>query len=82
MTAEKHTKPSPVFCAESSDPAVTLKNGQIRGEFATVRGTDRRVKQYLGVPYARPPVGPLRLAAPQSAEPWEGEKDCTHQPAM
>ncbi|XP_024138219.1 carboxylesterase 3 [Oryzias melastigma] len=71
-----------LLAAESSDPAVTLKNGQIRGEFATVRGTDRRVKQYLGVPYARPPVGPLRLAAPQSAEPWEGEKDCTHQPAM
>ncbi|RVE72128.1 hypothetical protein OJAV_G00058620 [Oryzias javanicus] len=71
-----------LLAAESSDPAVTLKNGRIRGDFATVRGTDRRVKQYLGVPYARPPVGPLRLAAPQSAEPWEGERDCTRQPAM
>uniref|UniRef100_A0A8C7ZF59 Carboxylesterase 2a n=1 Tax=Oryzias sinensis TaxID=183150 RepID=A0A8C7ZF59_9TELE len=71
-----------LLAAESSDPVVTLKNGQIRGEFTTVKGTDRRVKQYLGIPYARPPVGPLRLAAPQNAEPWEGEKNCTHQPAM
>uniref|UniRef100_A0A3P9IZB7 Carboxylic ester hydrolase n=1 Tax=Oryzias latipes TaxID=8090 RepID=A0A3P9IZB7_ORYLA len=71
-----------LLTAESSDPVVTLKNGQIRGEFTTVKGTDRRVRQYLGIPYARPPVGPLRLAAPQNAEPWEGEKNCTHQPAM
>ncbi|KAM6937431.1 carboxylesterase 3 [Xenentodon cancila] len=66
----------------SSDLVVLLKNGPIRGQYATVKGTKKRVKQYLGVPFAQPPVGPLRLAAPQSAEPWEDERDCTRQPPM
>lgn len=68
--------------AGSVDPVVSLKHGRIRGEYATVKGTEKRVKQYLGIPFARPPVGHLRLAAPQDAEPWEGERDGTHQPPM
>lgn len=68
--------------AGSTDPVVSLKNGRIRGEYVTVKGTDGRVKQYLGIPFALPPVGPLRLSAPQDAGPWEGEKDATHQPPM
>ncbi|XP_031723922.1 carboxylesterase 3 isoform X3 [Anarrhichthys ocellatus] len=68
--------------AGSVDPVVALKNGRIRGQYVTVKGTERRVKQYLGLPFSRPPVGPLRLAAPQDTEPWEGERDCTHQPPM
>ncbi|XP_038562562.1 carboxylesterase 3 isoform X2 [Micropterus salmoides] len=68
--------------AGSIDLVVSLKNGQIRGEYMTVKGTDKRVKQYLGIPFARPPVGPLRFAAPQETEPWEGDRDGTHQPPM
>ncbi|XP_072291452.1 carboxylesterase 3 [Eucyclogobius newberryi] len=68
--------------AGSTGPVLSLKNGRIRGELVTVRGSDRRVKQYLGIPFAQPPVGPLRLAAPQEAQPWDGERDCTTQPPM
>lgn len=68
--------------AGNVDPVVSLKNGQIRGEYVTVKDTEKAVKQFLGIPFARPPVGPLRLAAPQDAEPWEGERDGTHQPPM
>lgn len=68
--------------AGSVDPVVSLKDGRIRGGYITVKGTERRVKQYLGIPFARPPVGSLRLAAPQDTEPWEGERDGTHQPPM
>ncbi|XP_056242894.1 carboxylesterase 3 [Seriola aureovittata] len=68
--------------AGSIDLVVSLKNGRIRGEYVTVTGTERRVKQYLGIPFARPPVGPLRLTAPQDVEPWEGERDSTQQPPM
>uniref|UniRef100_A0A8D3E913 Carboxylic ester hydrolase n=1 Tax=Scophthalmus maximus TaxID=52904 RepID=A0A8D3E913_SCOMX len=68
--------------AGSDDLLVSLKDGHVRGDYVTVRGTERRVKQYLAIPFARPPVGPLRLAAPQDAEPWEGERDGTRQPPM
>uniref|UniRef100_UPI0037E92D00 carboxylesterase 3 n=1 Tax=Semicossyphus pulcher TaxID=241346 RepID=UPI0037E92D00 len=66
----------------SDNLVVSLKNGRIRGEYLTVKGTERRVKQYLAIPFAQPPVGPLRFAAPQDAQPWEGERDGTHQPPM
>lgn len=71
-----------VSSAGSIDPVVSLKDGRIRGEYVMVKGTKKRVKQYLAIPFARPPVGPLRLAAPQDTEPWEGERDGTHQPPM
>ena len=28
------------------------------------------MKQWLGLPFAAPPIGELRLKAPQPAEPW------------
>jgi para-nitrobenzyl esterase len=35
------------------------------------------VDEFLGIPYAAPPVGPLRFRAPQPREPWPGTLDCT-----
>lgn len=61
---------------------VSLKDGRIRGEYVEVKGNEKRVKQFLAIPFARPPVGPLRLAAPQQAEAWEGVRDGTRQPPM
>lgn len=63
-------------------PVVSLKHGRVRGAYVHVKGTEKRVKQYLSVPFARPPVGPLRLAAPVEPEPWEGERGGTRQPPM
>ncbi|HEX5142322.1 MAG TPA: carboxylesterase family protein [Mycobacterium sp.] len=37
----------------------------------------RRVVVWRGVPYAQQPVGPLRFRAPQSEQPWAGERDAT-----
>ncbi|GFG75810.1 carboxylesterase/lipase family protein [Mycobacterium botniense] len=34
------------------------------------------VNRWRSIPYARPPVGPLRFRAPQPAEPWPGVRDC------
>lgn len=31
--------------------------------------------EFLGIPYAKPPVGDLRWRAPENPEPWEGIRD-------
>jgi para-nitrobenzyl esterase len=33
------------------------------------------VSAYKGIPYAQPPVGPLRWRAPVAAEPWKGVRE-------
>ena len=34
------------------------------------------VHRWRSIPYAKPPVGPLRLRAPEPAEPWPGVRYC------
>ncbi|XP_030646661.1 carboxylesterase 3 isoform X2 [Chanos chanos] len=65
-----------------SGPVVTLKEGKIQGQYVKVKGLDRVVEQFLGIPYAQPPVGPLRLMPPKPLEAWEGVKDGTQLPNM
>ena len=42
----------------------------------TVRGRHRRgIELFAGIPYAEPPVGERRFAAPIPHEPWDGVRD-------
>lgn len=50
---------------------VTLATGALRGRNA------EGVEQFLGIPYAAPPLEALRLAAPAPPRPWPGERDAT-----
>ncbi|XP_041854159.1 uncharacterized protein ces2b [Melanotaenia boesemani] len=62
---------------------VHTKLGSLRGEYVRVKGKSSGVHAFLGVPFAKPPVGPsLRLTAPQPADAWEGVRDATKQPPM
>jgi para-nitrobenzyl esterase len=47
---------------------VTVSGGQLTG----VAGRDASVRVFKGIPYAAPPVGPLRWKAPEPASPWTG----------
>ena len=47
-----------------------IKNGVIEGNYDTKEG----LQVYLGVPFAKPPVGQLRWKAPQPLENWKGIK--------
>jgi para-nitrobenzyl esterase len=55
----------------SAAPVVIIADGALRG---TATGT---VDEFLGIPYAAPPVGPLRWRPPQLATRWSGERDAT-----
>ncbi|XP_022610069.1 fatty acyl-CoA hydrolase precursor, medium chain-like [Seriola dumerili] len=64
-------------------PEVHTKLGSLRGGYVSVKEKETGVYAYLGVPFAKPPIGPaLRLAAPQPVEGWEGVRDATKQPPM
>ncbi|HEY3936052.1 MAG TPA: carboxylesterase family protein [Bryobacteraceae bacterium] len=47
---------------------VQTPNGVLEG----VISADGKVRTFKGIPYAAPPVGPLRWRAPQSAASWAG----------
>jgi para-nitrobenzyl esterase len=50
----------------ADDLLIDVTGGRIEG---VVR---RGLRMWRGIPYAAPPVGPLRLRAPQPVEAWEG----------
>ncbi|WP_372344892.1 carboxylesterase/lipase family protein [Streptomyces sp. KL116D] len=55
----------------TTPPVCTTRQGAVRGR------TENGISAFLGVPYAAPPFGPRRFAAPAPAEPWTGERDAT-----
>lgn len=65
-----------------SSPIRNTHTGQIRGSLVHVKDTKAGVHTFLGIPFAKPPVGPLRFAPPEAPEPWSGVRDGTSHPAM
>ena len=51
-------------------------NGILEG----VVSADGKVRTFKGVPYAAPPIGPLRWKAPQPAAPWTGVRKSADYP--
>uniref|UniRef100_G1PY65 Carboxylic ester hydrolase n=1 Tax=Myotis lucifugus TaxID=59463 RepID=G1PY65_MYOLU len=65
-----------------SPPVVDTMQGQVLGEYVSLEGFAQPVAVFLGVPFAKPPLGPLRFAPPQPAEPWTFVKNTTSYPPM
>lgn len=57
-----------------ADP-LTVKTAQGKVHGKTIN--EGKVKAFLGLPYAAPPVGDLRWKAPQPAASWKGTRDAT-----
>ncbi|MFD7093624.1 carboxylesterase/lipase family protein [Streptomyces xanthophaeus] len=54
-------------------PVVTVAQGNLRGQ-------DRGgAQEFLGIPYAAPPVGAARLRAPQAPARWPGVREAVRQ---
>jgi len=47
------------FVAVEDSPTVQTENGSLKGKVSVSRN-GRRFYEYLGIPYAQPPVGELR----------------------
>ncbi|NXI30481.1 SASB hydrolase, partial [Sterrhoptilus dennistouni] len=63
-------------------PEAETKYGRVRGYQFQVDTAERTVNVFLGLPFAKPPVGSLRFSEPQPPEPWEGVRDATSYPPM
>ncbi|CAJ1065721.1 LOW QUALITY PROTEIN: acetylcholinesterase-like [Xyrichtys novacula] len=68
---------TPSFATED-DLIVNTKHGKVKGKPLSVLGGV--VRAFLGVPYAKPPVGTLRFRAPEPVNGWQGVKDSTSYP--
>ncbi|XP_013389332.1 carboxylesterase 1C [Lingula anatina] len=64
-----------VISAVVGQPQVTTKNGVIEGLVTAVEG--QSVNQFLGIPFAEPPVGALRFLKPRPPSNWTGVKRTT-----
>lgn len=62
MASESQSKPAPV---------VTTSTGQLEGQ------AEGLLNVFKGIPYAAPPVGPLRWKAPQPPASWSGIRKAT-----
>ncbi|XP_035399347.2 fatty acyl-CoA hydrolase precursor, medium chain-like [Cygnus atratus] len=67
---------------KAAEPEVTIAHGRLRGKQANVKGTDRLVNVFLGIPFAKAPVGSLRFSPPEPPEPWKDLRDATSYPPL
>jgi para-nitrobenzyl esterase len=65
-----------LFASAAVTPAI------VRAPIGTLRGeSSGGVRIFRGVPFAEPPVGPLRFLPSEKITPWKGERDATQFPA-
>jgi para-nitrobenzyl esterase len=62
---------SATLFASSTDTVVSTPSGKLRGEIAD------NIRIFRGVPFAEPPIGPLRFRAPVPAKRWKGTRAAT-----
>ena len=69
--AGRGAAPAPTPPPPASGPVVTTNSGQVQGFIRT------NVVNYMGIPFAAPPVGDLRWKAPQAPAKWTGVRTST-----
>ncbi|MFF5932146.1 carboxylesterase/lipase family protein [Streptomyces sp. NPDC012508] len=76
-TTAAPTTAAPTTAAPTPDvgprPVVTVAQGKLRGQ------NHDGAQEFLGVPYAAPPVGEARLRAPREPRRWSGVREADRQ---
>lgn len=68
-----------VATSQNFNPTVNTQFGKLRGLRVAVPGEVLKpIDQYLGVPYAAPPIGEKRFMPPEQPSSWSGIKNATH----
>ena len=62
----------PARLMAADDLVVNITNGSLKGATRQLGGVE-----FLGIPYAQPPLGELRWHEPIPAKPWDGVRDAT-----
>lgn len=73
FTAALFTISLPLLGSGDGRLRVKTAQGKIEGKLSP----DGQVREFLGIPYAAPPVGPLRWKPPQPAAKWHGVRPAT-----
>jgi len=60
-----------IYYDKKTETMVQTSSGKIVG--ITVDRLGNKINCYFGVPYAEPPVGPLRFSKPIPKKPWTGK---------
>jgi para-nitrobenzyl esterase len=61
--------------SDETHPIVQIGPGRVRGFWRGDAGSAQASAAFLGIPFAQPPVGERRFAAPIAPEPWHGVRD-------
>lgn len=64
--------------ASGYGPIIDTDKGRVQGK--TVFANEKKVDVFLGIPFAKPPLGDLRFKHPEQIDSWEGTRNCTVQP--
>lgn len=69
-----------IVATEIYDPIIRTESGRVRGQRHTLE-TKQVVETYLGIPYAKPPLGYLRFRHPQPVDRWTEVRNVTVLPS-
>ncbi|KAM9292229.1 fatty acyl-CoA hydrolase precursor, medium chain-like [Gastrophryne carolinensis] len=73
----------PLVAAETDGrPVAETRYGRLHGVSVSVNETESLAHAFYGIPFAKPPVGQLRFAAPELPEPWSGVREAADYPPM
>ncbi|KAK5054509.1 hypothetical protein LTR84_001400 [Exophiala bonariae] len=64
----------------TSAPTATIDSGSIIGRTTKLPDSGAPVKQFLGIPFAQPPIKDSRFLPPEPAQPWDEAYNATSQP--